>query len=67
MARPQVADGGDGLRIRRVAADIFYKQSRTADKGWFTSSEVWRGAESPQSKKISMLRNITKGLGLGSF
>jgi hypothetical protein len=26
MARPQVADGGDGLQIRRVAANIFNKQ-----------------------------------------
>jgi hypothetical protein len=34
MARPQVADGGDGLRIWRVAANILNKQSRTADRGW---------------------------------
>jgi hypothetical protein len=34
MARPQVADGGDGLQIWRVAANILLnKQSRTADKG----------------------------------
>jgi hypothetical protein len=30
--RPQVADGV--VRIRRVAANILNKQSRTADKGW---------------------------------
>jgi hypothetical protein len=34
MARPQVADGGDALQIRRVAANISNKQSRTAEKGW---------------------------------
>jgi hypothetical protein len=34
MARPKVADGGDGLQILRVAANILNKQSRTADKGW---------------------------------
>jgi hypothetical protein len=34
MARSQVADGGDGLQIWRVAANILNKQSRTADKGW---------------------------------
>jgi hypothetical protein len=34
MARPRVADGGDGLQIWRVAANILNKQSRTADKGW---------------------------------
>jgi hypothetical protein len=33
IVRPQVADGGDGLQIRRVAANILNKQSRTADKG----------------------------------
>jgi hypothetical protein len=33
MARPQVADGGDGLQIWRVAANILNKQSRTTDKG----------------------------------
>jgi hypothetical protein len=34
MARPQVADGGDGLQIWRVAAIILNKQLRTADMGW---------------------------------
>jgi hypothetical protein len=38
-ARPRVADGGDGLQIWRVAANILNKQSRTADEGW-SSSEV---------------------------
>jgi hypothetical protein len=32
MARPQVADG-EGIQIRRVAANILNKQSWTADKG----------------------------------
>jgi hypothetical protein len=32
VAHPQVADG-DGLEIRRVAANILNKQSQTADKG----------------------------------
>jgi hypothetical protein len=32
MARPQVADGGDGLQIWRIAGNILNKQSRTADK-----------------------------------
>jgi hypothetical protein len=31
MARPRVADRGDGLQIWRVAANILNKQSRTAD------------------------------------
>jgi hypothetical protein len=42
-ARPQVADGGEGLQIRRVAANILNKQSRIADKGWPSSLGVGRG------------------------
>jgi hypothetical protein len=44
MARPQVADGGDGLQIWMVAANILNKQSRAADKGWSSSLGVGRGA-----------------------
>jgi hypothetical protein len=43
MARPQVADGGDGLQIWRAAANILDKQPRTADKGWYSSLGVGRG------------------------
>jgi hypothetical protein len=48
MARLQVADGGDGLQLWRVAANILNKQSLTADKG----------------SSSSLLRNVRKGLGL---
>jgi hypothetical protein len=34
MARPQVADGWDGLQIWRLSANILSMQSRTADKDW---------------------------------
>jgi hypothetical protein len=44
MAHPQVADGGEGLQIWRVAANILNKQSQTADKGWPSSLGVGRGA-----------------------
>jgi hypothetical protein len=44
MARPQVAEGGDGLQIWRVAADILNKQSRRADKGGSSSFGVGRWA-----------------------
>jgi hypothetical protein len=44
MVRPRVADGGDGLKIWRVAANILNKQSRTADKGWSFSLGVGREA-----------------------
>jgi hypothetical protein len=62
MTRPQVADGGDSLQIWRVAANILNKQSLTADKGWSSSLEV--GRTTPQCKKISLLRNVTKSLKL---
>jgi hypothetical protein len=42
MAHPQ--DGGDGLQIWRVAANILNKQSRTADKGGSSILRVERGA-----------------------
>jgi hypothetical protein len=44
VARPQVTDGGDGLQIWRVAANIWNKQSRRADKGWYSSLGIRRGA-----------------------
>jgi hypothetical protein len=44
MARPQDADGGDGLQIWRVAVNILNKQSLSADKGWYSSLGVGRGA-----------------------
>jgi hypothetical protein len=44
MERPQVADGGIGLQIRRVASNILNKQSRTADKVWPSSFGVGLGA-----------------------
>jgi hypothetical protein len=44
MVCPQVADGGDGLQIWRVAANILNKKSQTADRVWFSSLEVGCGA-----------------------
>jgi hypothetical protein len=42
MARPQVANGEDGLHIRTVAANILnkLKQSWTANKGWSSTLEL---------------------------
>jgi len=45
MARPQVADGGDGLDMWRAAAIILNRQSRTADNGWYYSLVVGLGAK----------------------
>jgi hypothetical protein len=44
MARPQVTDGGDGLQVWSVAANILNKQSRRAEKGWSSRLGVGRGA-----------------------
>jgi hypothetical protein len=52
MARPQVADGGEGLQIWRVASNILNKQSRTADKGWPSSLGLGGGLTTPHLKKI---------------
>jgi hypothetical protein len=40
MARPQVADGGDGLQIWSVAANILNRQFLTAGKVWFSRIEA---------------------------
>jgi hypothetical protein len=37
----------EGLQIQRIAANIFNKQSRTADKGWSSSLGVGCGANNP--------------------
>jgi len=37
MARPRVADGGDGLQMWKIVANILNKQSRTDGKGWSSS------------------------------
>jgi len=55
MARPQVADGGEGLQTWRVAANTLNKQSRTADKGWSSSLDVRRGAN---HKKVTVCYKI---------
>jgi hypothetical protein len=47
MARPRVVDGGIGLQMWRVYANILDKQSRTADKGWFFDLDVDLGANNP--------------------
>jgi hypothetical protein len=64
MTHPQVTDGGDDLQVWRVPANIMNKQSRTADKKWSSCLEVRCGVTTPRRKKIILLRNVTKGLGL---
>jgi hypothetical protein len=65
MGRPQVADGGNGLQIWRVAANILNKQSWIADKGWSSSLGLGVGLTTPHRKIIILLRKFTRSLGNG--
>jgi hypothetical protein len=58
MARPQVADGGDGLQVWRVAANILNKQSRKVEKG---GPPAW-GLGVGLANLLSLLRKITRSL-----
>jgi hypothetical protein len=51
MARPQVADGGDGLQIWKVAANISNKQLRTATRGGPPFGVLGVGLRTPHPKK----------------
>ncbi|KAJ4427699.1 hypothetical protein ANN_25351 [Periplaneta americana] len=51
MARPQIADRGDGLQICRVAVNILNKQSWTADEGWSSSLGLGEGLTTHHRKK----------------
>ena len=42
---PWVADGGVGLQIWRLAANILNKQSWTADQEWYSSLGIWSEAK----------------------
>jgi hypothetical protein len=62
MARPRVADRGDGLQIWRVSSNILNKQSRTADSGWSSSLGVGRGLTTLPHKTQYLFRNTTYSL-----
>ena len=52
--------------ICRVAANISNKQPRTADKGWYSSLGIGRGANNSSPLKRIMLLNVhTESLGPG--
>jgi hypothetical protein len=65
MARPQVADGDEGLQIWRVAANILNKQSRTADRGWPSSLGVGHRANNPPTVKSLICYETGTSLGRG--
>jgi hypothetical protein len=63
MARPQVADRGDGLKIWRVAANILNKQSLTG--GGLPAWGLGGGLTIPHRKTLYLLQNTYTGLGNG--
>jgi hypothetical protein len=67
-ARPRVVDGGDGLHIWTIAAKIFNKNSRAADKGWSFSleGEDW-GLTTPHYKQPACYEMLHKASDLGGF
>ncbi|KAJ4430951.1 hypothetical protein ANN_19544 [Periplaneta americana] len=60
MARPQVADRGDGLQIWRVAANILNKQSWTADKGGPPAWGLGEGLTTHHRKKQLVTNSYSK-------
>jgi hypothetical protein len=42
------------LQIWKIATNILNKQSRTADKGWFSSLGFGEGMTSPRGKRINL-------------
>jgi hypothetical protein len=65
MARPRVGDGGDGIQIWRVAANILNKQSRTAEGGGPPAGGWGGGLTTHYRKTPNLLRNIHYSLGPG--
>jgi hypothetical protein len=63
--RPQVADGGHGLQIWRLAANILNKQSRTADRGEPPGWGLGGVLTTTNRKTSDLLRRITESLGPG--
>jgi hypothetical protein len=55
MACPQVADGGEGLQIWRVTANILNKEYWTTDKGWSSRLGVGHGPNNPLTINSNML------------
>jgi hypothetical protein len=61
MARPRVADGGDGLQIWRVAASILNKQSWRPTRVIFQLWSLGEEANNVSPQKDGLLRNLKPG------
>jgi hypothetical protein len=62
MVRPQVADGGGGLQIWRVAANVLNKHLQTADRGGPTAWAFGRGLTTPTVKPLICYKTGTRAL-----
>jgi hypothetical protein len=67
MAHPQVVDRGNGLQMWRVAANILNKQSRTADRGWPSSSGFGGGLTTLHRQKTMCCEIFTRSAELEGF
>jgi hypothetical protein len=67
MARPLVADGGNGLQVPRVAANILNKLSPTADKGWLPRLGFGRGTNNSSPKKTVCYEMLRRASDLDGF
>jgi hypothetical protein len=67
MARPQVADGGDGIQIWRVAMNILNKQSRTADKECLPAWGLGVGLTTPRRKMYACFEMSKRASDLDGF
>jgi hypothetical protein len=57
MERPRIADGEDGLQIRKVDVNVLNKQKRTDNSGWYSILGVERRANNSTPLKI---QHVTK-------
>jgi hypothetical protein len=58
MARPRVADGGNGFQLWKVAANKLNKQTWATDKGWSSSLGVGKVHET----QARLTLNVTNQL-----
>jgi len=59
MSHPQVVDGGDGLQIWRVDANILMGSHRQLTNG---GPPAWQGLAIPYCRRTSFLWSVRQGL-----
>jgi hypothetical protein len=66
-SRPQVADEGQGLHVRRVSPNTCNKQSRVSDKEFSCSLGVGWGLTPPHYNKAACYEMLHRASKLGRF